>query len=95
MANLRLKGNRLEYKVRDILRKDGYFVMRQSCSRSPDLVAIKLIDKVPEILFIECKWNKYNMSKNDKVELIGLAKSTGAKPCLAYNEKHIIKFTYL
>lgn len=72
-------GRAVEYRVRDALIKQGYYVMRSPASKSPiDLVAIK----PGQVLFIQCKrggalppaeWNA----------IYDLATSSGAIPILA------------
>ncbi len=73
------RGRRFEYRVRDVLKERGYFVMRSPASRSPiDLVAIEK----GIVLFVQCKvggelppagWN----------DIYDLAISAGAIPLLA------------
>jgi Holliday junction resolvase len=76
-------GRHFEWRVRDYLKQKGYFVLRSPQSRGPvDLVAIRK----GEILFIQCRINGY-LEKAEKYELVELAKSVGAKACLAWRGK--------
>jgi Holliday junction resolvase len=45
------KGRRLEYVVRDMFRRRGWFVVRAAASKPVDLVCIKN----GEIALVECK----------------------------------------
>jgi Holliday junction resolvase len=61
------KGRRLEYKIRDKYRQQGYFVIRQAKSTFPDLICIGY----NEIVFIECKFNGYiSLQEQMKIEEI-------------------------
>ena len=84
------KGRNFEYKVRDVYRSQGYFVLRSPRSMGPvDLVAIKK----GEVLLIQCKISGY-MPLQQKEELVQLAESIGAKPLLIgrdYNRKIVVK----
>ncbi|MDD5068816.1 MAG: hypothetical protein PHN89_04440 [Candidatus Pacebacteria bacterium] len=72
-------GRAFEYRIRDILRGKGYFVMRSPRSGSPiDLVAIIK----GKVLFIQCK--RYGvLGVKEWNELFELAKSVDAIPLLA------------
>ena len=74
------KGRRFEYRVRDFLKNKDYFVLRSPRSKGPvDLVAIRK----GEILFIQCKsWGC--IDKEEKEQLISLAKSVGAMPLMVH-----------
>ena len=72
--NTRAKGSRFEHEVKKALEKQGYFVIRQSCSRFPDLIAIG--PETKKAYFIECKCNKY-ITKGEKEELINMRKFGG------------------
>lgn len=75
-----LKGRTFEYRVRDFLKDKDYFVLRSPRSKGPvDLVAIRK----GEILFIQCKsWGC--IDKEEKEQLISLAKSVGAMPLMVH-----------
>ena len=60
----KLKGIRFEREVKRYLEDKGFFVVRQSASLFPDIIAI---DKI-NVYFIECKVNKY-VSKAEKKKL--------------------------
>lgn len=86
------KGRRFEWRVRDYLRKNGYFVVRQAKSAFPDLIAFN--DE--EVLVIECKWNG-NLSSSEILKMTSIwAKICGHnafyKFILASNVKGKIKF---
>jgi Holliday junction resolvase len=46
------KGRRLEYVVRDVFRKRGWFVVRAAASKPVDLVCLKGGD----IVLVECEY---------------------------------------
>jgi Holliday junction resolvase len=46
------KGRRLEYVVRDMFRRRGWFVVRAAASKPVDLVCLK----GGEIVLVECKY---------------------------------------
>jgi Holliday junction resolvase len=46
------KGRRLEYVVRDMFRRRGWFVVRAAASKPVDLVCLKGGD----IVLVECKY---------------------------------------
>jgi len=77
----------MEYKVRDILKTKGYFVVRQAKSTFPDLVALK----GNEIVFIECKVNKY-LSRKEKEKIKEIKEKVKCKFLVAYNDKGKVKF---
>jgi len=72
-------GRQLEYRVRDHLKKIGYFALRSPGSKSPiDLIAIK----PHQVLFIQCKRGG-NLGVAEWNELFKIASSCGAIPLLA------------
>lgn len=72
-------GRAFEYRVRDRLRKQGYFVLRSPRSGSPvDLVAIKR----GIILFVQCKRSGV-LPPKEWNELFDLCESVGAIPILS------------
>ena len=78
-----VRGVRFEYRVRNHLSSRGYIVLRSPRSGGPiDLVAIRS----GEVLFIQCKTSKHNMTRRETDELIELARSVNAKPILAYRD---------
>jgi Holliday junction resolvase len=46
------KGRRLEYVVRDMFRRRGWFVVRAAASKPVDLVCLKN----GEVVLVECKY---------------------------------------
>ncbi|MEM1820965.1 MAG: hypothetical protein QXU64_05185 [Thermofilaceae archaeon] len=85
------KGAKLEYKVRDLLARRGYFVVRSAGSRGPfDLVALKK----GEVLLVQCRADG-RVSEEERRELVELARSVGAKAFLAYKEEGIVKLVEL
>ena len=74
-------GRDFEYRVRDSLRRDGFFVMRSPASRSPiDLVAIK----PGLVLFIQCK-RSGALPPAEWNALYDLATACGAVPLMVEN----------
>jgi Holliday junction resolvase len=72
-------GRAFEYKVRDRLRGDGYWVMRSPGSRTVvDLLAIK----PGQVLFVQCKVNG-RLDPGEWNALWGAAGEAGAVPVLA------------
>jgi Holliday junction resolvase len=72
-------GRAFEYRVRDHMKKFGYFVVRSPQSRSPvDLTCVRS----GSIIFIQCKRGGC-ISTKDWNEFYGLAQSVGAEPILA------------
>jgi len=76
------RGRRFEYRVRDHLEKREYYVVRQTRSAFPDLIAIKK----GEILLVECKVHRRRLTKDQRQRLLELTQRLGAKPMLAYRE---------
>jgi Holliday junction resolvase len=85
------KGRRLEYQVRDLLRRKGYLVIRAAQSKPVDLVALKN----GKTLLIECKTEKSPLTRQRRTELIRLTGITGASLVLARKKQRIIEFTDL
>lgn len=80
------KGRRLEYRVRDLFRKNGFIVIRAARSMPVDLVCMR--DK--KTLLIECKARKSEFNNERRKELLHLAKIAGAEAVLAYkNDRKI------
>jgi Holliday junction resolvase len=72
-------GRAFEYKVRDRLRGDGYWVMRSPGSRTVvDLLAIK----PGQVLFVQCKVNG-RLDPGEWNALWRAAQAAGAVPVLA------------
>ena len=81
-----IKGRRLEYRVRDLFKKNGFIVIRAARSMPTDLVCLR----DGESLFIECKARKSEFGEEKKKELLNLAGIAGARPILAYRHKRKI-----
>lgn len=80
VGKLYIRGRHFEWRVRDHLIKQGYFVSRSPASRSPvDLIAIKK----GEGLLVQCKTTP-RLSKKDAQILKSLADSIGFKAILSY-----------
>jgi len=78
------RGRRFEYRTRDYLRKLGWFVIRQSKSSFPDLIALRY----GSILLIECKVNGY-MPPAERRRIVSLARrQVGGTPILAFRKGH-------
>jgi len=75
------KGRSLEYRVRDKLRRMGFFATRLPASKPFDVLAVKR----GTVLFIECKYPKSYFPIGKREELVRLAEKYGAVPCLARN----------
>jgi len=74
------RGRRFEYRTRDHLRKQGWFVVRQPQSSSPDLIALR----DGSILLVECKLGGY-IPKAERRHIISLAKrQVGGRAVLAF-----------
>lgn len=90
------KGINFERTIKHKLEENGFFVIRQSASKFPDLVAFKKSKfygsngGIVNLYFIECKVAK-NFSKKEKIGLLGLSSRFGGHPILAYKENKEIK----
>lgn len=75
-------GRQFEYRIRDYLKKLGFFVLRSPASKSPiDLVAIRK----GLVLFVQCKISGALPPKEWNA-LLDLSESVGAVPILAERE---------
>ncbi|OYT30423.1 MAG: hypothetical protein B6U95_00355 [Thermofilum sp. ex4484_82] len=87
-----IKGRMFEYKVKKLLEKKGYFVVRSAGSHFPDLVALKK----GEIFLVECK--RHDRIKKEEIKaLIDLAEKVGGIPILAYkngNKTLLVKLPF-
>lgn len=86
------RGRAFEYRVKQYLEKQGYFVVRSAGSHFPDLIAVKH----GKVLAIEVKRNKPSPSVLQEVEQ--KAKELmkyGITPCLAYLDDNKIKLVIL
>jgi len=74
------RGRRFEYRTRDYFRKLGWFVIRQSKSSFPDLVALR----DGSILLVECKVDGY-IPSSERRHIVRLArKQVRGKAILAF-----------
>jgi len=81
------KGRRIEYKVKNILSKAGWYVWRLAASKPFDLIAIKN----GKILIIECKRGSL-LTKMERIKLLEIAKNGGATLILAKYENNTMHF---
>ena len=96
-----IKGRTLEYRVRDFLEKNNYFVVRQAKSAFPDLIAIKIsgenmneegtFKRMGKNVLVECKYNKY-LSAKEKLEIRRLSEILAARAFVFYMDKRKLKF---
>ena len=79
------KGRTFEYKVRDRLREEGWFVVRAAGSKGiADLVAIKQSEKVPhtpQVALVQVSARKKPFK--DVKKLLDLCNELNVTPCLA------------
>ena len=90
MSNYEI-GRRLEYRIRDLFRRNGYFVVRAAQSKPIDLVCIRNGRSV----LVECKAGSSFLGKERKRELLDLARQTGAAVVLARRRRRIVELTDL
>ncbi len=86
MSNYEI-GRRLEYRIRDLFRKKGYFVIRAAQSKPIDLVCLRNGRSV----LVECKAGSSFLGKERRRELLDLAKQAGAAVILAKRKRRIIE----
>src|SRR2546425_7371583 len=84
-------GRRLEYRIRDLFRSNGYFVVRAAQSKPIDLVCLRNGRSV----LVECKAGRSFLGKERKRELLDLAKQAGAAVVLARRSGRIVELTDL
>lgn len=84
-------GRRLEYRIRDLFRRNGYFVIRAAQSKPIDLVCLRNGRSV----LVECKAGSSFLGKERKRELLDLAKQAGAAVVLARRRRRIVELTDL
>ena len=84
-------GRRLEYRVRDMFRKQGFFVVRAAQSKPIDLVCIRNGKSV----LVECKAGRSYLAPERKGELLGIAEATGAPVVLARRRSRRVELTNL
>ncbi len=84
-------GRRLEYRIRDLFRKQGYFVVRAAQSKPIDLVCLKDGKSV----LVECKAGRSFLGAQRKKELLGIAEAAGATIVLARRRHRRVELTKL
>jgi Holliday junction resolvase len=77
------KGRRLEYVVRDMFRRRGWFVVRAAASKPVDLVCLKGGD----IVLVECKYGVRGVRWAELAPLLDAAEKADVRPVLAIAEK--------
>ncbi len=81
----------MEYRIRDLFRRNGYFVVRAAQSKPIDLVCLRNGRSV----LVECKAGSSFLGKERKRELLDLARQTGAAVVLARRRRRIVELTDL
>jgi Holliday junction resolvase len=81
----------LEYRIRDLFRKNGYFVVRAAQSKPIDLVCLRNGRSV----LVECKAGSSFLGKERKRELLDLAKQAGSAVVLARRRLRRVELTDL
>ncbi len=84
-------GRRLEYRVRDLFRKSGFFVIRAAQSKPIDLVCLRPGRSV----LVECKAGSSFLGRERKRELLDLARQAGAVIVLARRKHRKVELTNL
>ncbi len=84
-------GRRLEYRVRDIFRREGFLVIRAAQSKPIDLVCIR----GGKLFLIECKAGRSWLGKDRRKELLGLSDQAGAPIIIARRKKRQVELTNL
>jgi Holliday junction resolvase len=76
-------GRRLEYVVRDMFSRRGWFVVMAAASKPVDLACLKS----GEIALVECKYGVRGVRCAELAPLLEAAEKANAKPVLAIAEK--------
>jgi len=84
-------GRRLEYRIRDIFRREGYLVIRAAQSKPVDLVCMR----GGKSFLIECKTDRSFLGKDRKKELLGMSEQAGMPIILAKRTKRKVELTNL
>lgn len=84
-------GRRLEYRIRDLFRRNGYFVVRAAQSKPIDLVCLRS----GRSILVECKAGSSFLGKERKKELLDLAKQAGAPVVIARRKRRRVELTDL
>jgi len=81
----------LEYRVRDIFRRNGFFVIRAAQSKPIDLVCLRNGKSV----LVECKAGSSFLGKERRQELLELAQRAGSAVVLARRRRRKVELTNL
>lgn len=81
------KGRRFEYRVRDLFRDHGFFVIRAAQSKPVDLVCVKN----GKTILVECKTNKKAFGQKASLKLLKAVALSQAEIVLAYKENRKIR----
>ena len=81
----------MEYRIRDLFRRNGYFVIRAAQSKPIDLVCLRNGRSV----LVECKAGRSFLGKERKRELLDLGKQAGAAVILARRKRRMVELTDL
>lgn len=73
----------MEYVVRDMFRRKGWFVVRAAASKPVDLVCLK----DGEIILVECKYGVRGVRWTELALLLEATEKADARPVLAIAEK--------
>ena len=84
-------GRRLEYRIRDLFRRQGFLVIRAAQSKPIDLVCMK----DGKSMLIECKAGRSFLDKDRKKELLSLSHQAGAPIILARRRRRAVVLTKL
>lgn len=84
-------GRRLEYRVRDLFRRNGFFVIRAAQSKPIDLVCLRHGQSV----LVECKAGSSFLGERRRRELLDLASQAGATVVLARRRSRKVELTNL
>src|SRR5260370_42640047 len=84
-------GRRLEYRIRDLFRRNGYFVVRAAQSKPIDLVCLRNGRSV----VVECKAGRSFLRPERTSELLAFARQAGASIVLAIPRERIVELTVL
>ena len=84
-------GRRLEYRIRDLFRRNGFFVVRAAQSKPIDLVCLRYGRSV----LVECKAGGSFLGKERKRELLDLARQAGSAVVLARRRHRKVELTNL
>jgi Holliday junction resolvase len=77
--------------VRDLFRKNGYFVVRAAQSKPIDLVCLRQ----GRSILVECKAGRSFLGKERRQELLDLAHQAGAAVILARRKRRKLELTNL